>query len=335
MSPLRGLRPLLPALVMLAVLLLAPSAAFAQGAAPAAAPAVTGAAPAPPAPPASPVPAIRNKLSAADLPSAESILEVYRAKNGEDGAHLVGLSWLARGALMLGDVEKARRYTAQVRAACAERRDRGVELEKDSDLALALGAAIEVEAQWLEKDKGAAKAAEFVRRELAGIPGPVSLVSRLNKRLNLLAMSGTAAPELEVEDYVGEKPPTLASLAGSPVMLFLFNESCGDCKAEAATLARLKARHAADGLKLLAVTRHFEDPVEPVAGKARIDSVWKAVYADLGPVPVVISTAAMKRYGVSSTPTFVFIDRKGEVSSYVVTRLTEADFETELARILR
>src|SRR5713226_3462061 len=69
-------------------------------------------APGTPASPPSPVNGIRNKISAGDLLSAESILEVHRAKNGEDGAWLTGLSWLARGALLVGDLEKAKRYAA-------------------------------------------------------------------------------------------------------------------------------------------------------------------------------------------------------------------------------
>jgi hypothetical protein len=71
----------------------------------------------------------------------------------------------------------------------------------------------------------------------------------------------------------------------------------------------------------VAVTRYYDvDPHAPE--KARVDSVWKAVYADVGSIPIVISTASMVRYGCSSTPTFVFIDRKGRVSWYTPTRLT-------------
>ena len=58
---------------------------------------------------------MRNKISAGDLLSAESILEVYRIRVGEDGTYLVGLSWLARGALLLGDDAKAAGYVMQVR----------------------------------------------------------------------------------------------------------------------------------------------------------------------------------------------------------------------------
>jgi len=52
----------------------------------------------PPAPPAPPddVRMIRYKISAGDLPSAESILEFHRAEKGEDGDYLVGLAWATR-----------------------------------------------------------------------------------------------------------------------------------------------------------------------------------------------------------------------------------------------
>ena len=49
-------------------------------------------------PPADDVRFIRMKISAGDLPSAESILEYHRAEKGEDGEYLLGLAWVARGA---------------------------------------------------------------------------------------------------------------------------------------------------------------------------------------------------------------------------------------------
>jgi hypothetical protein len=75
---------------------------------------LTTAAPArqlPPAPTPAPAPAppadidvrmIRLKISAGDLPSAESILEYHRAEKGEDGDYLLGLAWVARGAARSG-----------------------------------------------------------------------------------------------------------------------------------------------------------------------------------------------------------------------------------------
>ena len=310
----------------------------ASSAAPAAdtARAATPSAPAP-APPPSPSTAIRNKLSADDLLSAESVLEVHRDANGEDGAYLTGLAWLARGALLVGDVEKADRYAAEVRKRCADSLAHGADLEKSHNVEIALGAAIEVTAQRLAQTRGRQAAESYVRSELAQIKGPVPLRCRLNKRINMLTMTGTAAPELAVEDFLGAPPPSLASLRGKPVLLFLWAEWCNDCKVQEATLARVQSRYAPKGLQTIAVTRYYEDDVaKRPREKAKVDSVWKAVYQQgLGDLPIVFSTASYERYGASSTPTFVFIDRKGVVRRYTPTRLTEAEFDRTLAELLR
>jgi thiol-disulfide isomerase/thioredoxin len=329
------------ALAALAVLVLAGASALAQTpppAAPAAPAPATAPAPAPaaPAPPPSLNTGIRNKLAANDLLSAESILEVHRAKNGEDGAWLVGLSWLARGALLVGEGEKADRYAADVRARCADSLAHGTDLTKSHDVEIALGAAIEVAAQRLERAKGKEAAASYLRAELAKWGGPVAFRARLNKRLNTLTLTGTPAPELAIEDFVGDPPPALAALRGKPVLLFIWAEWCGDCRAQQAALARVQARYAEKGLQVIALTRYYEtDVADRPREKARVDSVWKADYRDMGKTPIVLSTVSDERYGGSSTPTFVFIDRKGIVRRYTPSRLTEAELDRTLSELVR
>jgi cytochrome c biogenesis protein CcmG/thiol:disulfide interchange protein DsbE len=163
----------------------------------------------------------------------------------------------------------------------------------------------------------------------------VALRSRLNKRINMLTLEGSAAPELAIEDFIGDPPPTLASLKGRPVVLFLWAEWCGDCKAQQGTLARVRKRHAAEGVQFVALTRYYDEEAKRTAEKERVDGVWKEFYADVGPMPMVLSTASMERYGGSSTPTFVFIDRAGVVREYTPTRLTDAELERALAKIAR
>jgi thiol-disulfide isomerase/thioredoxin len=319
--------PLLAALLALA----APSS-FAQGSAPPApAPAP---APAAPAPSSSPVQGIRNKISAGDLLSAESMAEVWRIQHGEDGPWLVGYSWLARGALLLGEAAKATRYADSTYFYCRQRLAGGADLEKDGSLETALGAAVEVKAQLLERARGRAAATRYVRDELTNLRGTVALTARLNKRLNMLTLVGQPAPELVLEESPGGTATTLAALRGKPVLLFLFAYGCGDCRAQEPLLESIRARHRAEGLEVVAVTRWYDDPKERIAEKASMDSVWTSVYT-MGSTPRVISTASMERYGGSSTPTFVFIDRAGVVRGYTPTRLTEAEFERALAPILR
>lgn len=292
-----------------------------------------------PTPPPSPVSGIRNKISAGDLLSAESILEVHREKNGEDAAWLTGLSWLARGAFLLGDLPKAQQYSDGVRARAAQQRASGVKLANDHDLEYALGSALEVEAQRLERVRGRNEAIAFVRAQLADTAGSsLGFRSRLMKRWNLLTLEGTPAPEIDGIEAglaaAGGAGP-LAARRGRPVVLFGWAEGCGDCKAQAASLARVMQRRRADGVELVALTRWYGEPGEHALEQARADSVWAAVYAGLEGTPRPVSPAAMLRYGVSSTPTFVFVDRKGIVRRYTPTRLTEAELDREIAALLR
>jgi thiol-disulfide isomerase/thioredoxin len=310
--------------------LLATSLAFAQSPtppSPAAAPATTPA-------PASPVSGIRNKISAGDLLSAESILEVHKEKFGEDGPYVNGLAWLARGALLMNERAKAAAYAADVRRLVDAKLAKGDSLEKNHDLEIALGGAIEVEAQLIQRDRGSRAATDFLVRELTRISGPVALRSRLHKRMSMIALPGQPAAELQVDDFLGQTT-SLTALRGKPVVLFLWANWCGDCRAQAAALTRAQQRHASKGLQVIALTRYYDEPADRLKEKARVDSVWKADYAGLAAVPVLFSTASMEHYGGSSTPTFVFVDRQGVVRGYTPTRLTDAELDRHLAPILR
>ncbi len=43
----------------------------------------------------------------------------------------------------------------------------------------------------------------------------------------------------------------------------------------------------------------------------------------------------MLRYGVSATPTFVFVNRKGNVAAYSPTRMTEERLSSAIEALLR
>lgn len=306
-----------------------PAAATAHAVAPAA----TTTTPAAPSPATRTIQSLRNKISAGDLRSAESILEVHREKFGKDGYYIQALGWLARGALLLGEFDRAERYESDLRELCADRLRRGANIATDDSLELALGAEIEVRAQLMARSQGRTAAVEYLDRELTTIPAPMTLRARIEKRRNILGMTGAPAPELIVEDHTGPAPPTLESLRGRPVIIYLWSWSCGDCRAQSASLARVKARYANRGLEVIALTRYTSQ--DHLVEKAKIDSTWADTYKAMGPTPIVMSTASAERYGGSSTPTFIFIDREGIVSRYTPTRLTEEDLDAAVEELLK
>jgi len=267
---------------------------------------------------------IRNKLSAGDLPSAESILEVHEREKGRDAHYLDGLVWVTRGAVLLGAWERAADLQSQLRALLDEKLRAGLDPAKDNALLAALGAQIEVQAQVLAHAKGRKPALAYLDAELARFSQPIGLRSRIYKRRNQLALVGTPAPPIVVEESLTPNPPALASLRGKPVLIFGWAQWCGDCRAQVAALGRIKAKYAGK-INIITLTRYYE--TDKTAEKATIIKVWAESYQPLQGVPLLISAAAMERYGVSSTPTFILLDKNGKVTQYLPYRLTEAALE--------
>ncbi len=273
---------------------------------------------------------VRLKLSAGDLYSGAAAAEDYKLKTGVDAEYLDAIGWLARGAELLRQYDVAAQYVAELR--------REIKEEK-AELLGPYGAAIEVEGRVLAVRKGRKAAKEFWEKEFAAAKN-VGLRSRIRKNINQLWLEGQPAPELALAEYAGPQPPSLASLKGKPVLLFLWAHWCGDCRAQAAALSRVYQKYKPQGLVLLAPTRFYgtgaqDKTATPAEEKAHIAKVWAESYAGLEGVPIPIETEMMVQYGVSATPTFVLIDRKGIVRLYMPTRLSEAELSRRIEAVLR
>jgi len=264
---------------------------------------------------------IRFKLSAGDLPSAESLLEEYKTSAGTDAVYIVAASWVARGAALMHDWAAAERYSALAREMAAH--------ATDSDLLYALGSAIEVHAQVLEERGRKPDAADFIDSQLKiHAEAPVSFRCRLYKRRNLIALAGQPAPAITADDGTSWKPAN-----GKPSILFLWANYCSDCLGEEPALARFWQKYRGRGIQLAAITRVYDDD-DAAADRTKTAEVWRTSYKELADVPVIVSTEAMLRYGGSSTPTFVFIDGNGVVRAYLPWRLAEERLEQETEKIL-
>jgi len=277
---------------------------------------------------------IRLKISAGDLPSAESILEYHRAEKGEDGDYLLGLAWVARGAALMGDWKAASSYAESAREIAESKLKSPADYESSHEAAYALGTAIEVYAQALA---AAGKKTEAIRyleaSSRAQEKAPFNLRARIWKRRNMIELEGKPAPAVRAEDHVGAEVPSLESLRGNPVVLFFWWEACGDCKTQARVFRRTVEKYAPKGVAFVAPTRFYS--ADRSEEKQKIEKSWKEVYALPDSVSAPISDEAMLRYGVSATPTFVFIDRKGTVVRYSPTRMTEARLSSAIEELMR
>jgi peroxiredoxin len=284
---------------------------------------------------------LRLKISAGDLPSAESILEYHEAEVGRDGDYTLGVAWLARGAALLGDWKSARKWAKEARAIADAKLTSSAsaaDYENDHEAVYALGTAIEVEAQALAAE---GKKAEAIRmldasgKALDAKGAPYNVRARVWKRRNVLELTGQPAPEIRAEDRVGPEYVSLAALRGKPVVLFFWWESCGDCRMQSATFRKVAEKYAARGVAFVAPTRYYKKPEERAEERAKIEKAWTETYQLSNAVPVPISDAAMLRYGVSATPTFVFVDRQGIVRGYSPTRFSAERLSEEIEKLLR
>src|SRR5208282_768346 len=94
-------------------------------------------------------------------------------------------------------------------------------LDSEPHLPIALGAAIEVESQVLAAQGDRTQAVALLQTAIRKY-GNTSIRARLQKNLNLLSFEGRPAPVLKADKFLGAKPPTLAQLKGSPVLLFFW-----------------------------------------------------------------------------------------------------------------
>jgi thiol-disulfide isomerase/thioredoxin len=247
------------------------------------------------------------------------------------------VSWLGRGALASGQLDAAERHAQQAYDLTVAAVGQG-RLDNEPRLATALGAAIEVLSQASAKRGARSDAVAFLRTELSRWGG-TSIRKRVQKNLNLLSLEGEMAPPLDLTEFIGPAPPSLVSLRGKVVLLFFWAHWCGDCKVQAPMLGRLADRYRDHGLVLVAPTQRYgyvAGGKAAAAGdeQAYIDQARRSAYAPLRDAATPTATSNMERYGVSTTPTLVLIDRSGRVRLYHPGKIAEDELDGHVRRAL-
>ena len=280
---------------------------------------------------------VRISLAENNFSAAEAELNSYRARNGVTPEYIEAYSWMGRAALDAHEYDQSAAYAKQTSAFVLEQVKKRP-LDAEPHLPLALGAAIEVESQTLVA-RGQRTQAVAVLQTALRTYGSTSIRARLQKNLNLLSFEGKPAPALREEQFLGSKPPALAQLKGSPVLLFFWAHWCGDCKAEAPIITQLRTEFAPKGLTVLGPTRLYGytaqvENASPSDELAYIDAVRHRFYGGLLDMPVPISKYNFDVYGASTTPTLVLLDRTGKVAMYHPGALPYGELRAEIEKVV-
>lgn len=278
---------------------------------------------------------VRAATAVRNFALADREIQGYRSAVGVSPEMLEALSWLARGALDDKQYDRADRYATETRQLSQDLLKRG--RQETPALGTALGAAIEVHAQVLGARGQRSEAIAYLKTELTAW-GSTPLAPRIQKNINLLTMEGKPAPPLDAGHWLGARPQPLTAMKGHPVLLFFWAHWCADCKAEVPILARLIKTYGPKGLILVGPTQLYgftaEGDAAPETETHYIDAVRGQFYGPLGSMPVPLAAANFQRYGCSTTPTLVLIDRAGMVRLYHPGAMTYDALAGQVSRLI-
>lgn len=262
-----------------------------------------------------------------DYTKASSYIQAYETQRGQTPESILALSWLGRTALAQRKYDEADRYAQETyRRAQQELKKRP--LDREPSLPLALGASLEVQAQVLAAKGQRTEAVSMLEAEIRKY-AKTSIHARIRKNINLLSLVGKPAPPLEA-----------ASLPrGKPALLFFWAHWCGDCRAEAPILARLKKEYGPKGLAFVGPTRKYgyigaEDNVPPSVELLHIENIRKESYSAVVDGPAAVSERNFLNYGVSTTPTLALVDKGGMVRLYHPGGMTYEELKSAIEEVL-
>lgn len=280
---------------------------------------------------------VRDEIAKGDFREAEHLARANMREIGSTPLAIEAFSWLGRGAVAAKNYDAAMTYAARAYE-MVEEQLKTRQLDAETHLPIALGAAIEVQALSLAGQGRRSEALMTLQRELERYKG-TSIVMRLNKNVNLLSLEGQPALAWASPEWLGPKPPTAAELKGKPVVLFLWAHWCGDCKKQGPILDALVNKYKDTGITVIAPTQRFgyvekRKPAGPAEELAYIERIRDEFYPWMKSVSAPVSDDVYLQYGVSTTPTYVMIDRDGKVSSYLPGQPTSDELEVLIKKVV-
>jgi thiol-disulfide isomerase/thioredoxin len=279
---------------------------------------------------------VRDAIAENDFRKAERLARADMKALGKTPLAIEAFSWLGRGALAAKQYDVAMTYAARAYE-MVEEQLKTRQLDAESHLPIALGAAIEVQAHALAGQGRRSEGLMLLQREIEHFKG-TSITTRLNKNVNLLSLEGEPALSWASSEWLGQKPPTAAELKGKPVVIFLWAHWCGDCKKQGPILEGLLNKYKDSGLTVIAPTQRFgyvgkKKAAGPAEELAYIEQIRDQYYPWMKTISAPVSNDVYDKYGVSTTPTYVMIDRDGKVSTYLPGQPTVEELEPLIQKI--
>ena len=134
---------------------------------------------------------VRDAIAENDFRRAEQLARADMKALGRTPLAIEAFSWLGRGALAAKQYDAAMTYAARAYE-MVEEQLKTRQLDAESHLPIALGAAIEVQALALAGQGKRSEAIMSLQREIEQFKG-TSIIMRLNKNVNLLSLEGQPA----------------------------------------------------------------------------------------------------------------------------------------------
>lgn len=279
---------------------------------------------------------VEMALQHGDLESARAMAAQYRRLYGDTPEALYALAWVARGELASGNTAQATKEAKDIEQ--VSQTSLGTrKLDAEPYLPLALGSAYEIEAQALADQHQRAQALQLLRAAQVKWRG-TSLDDRLQKNINLLTLDGRPMPLLKQTQWIGSKPSS-TDLRGKALLLFFWAHWCVDCKAESPVIAKLAAEFEPKGLVVIAPTRLYgytadDENASPAKETAFVEKVYQKYYGAIPQARVPLDSGNFQRFGASTTPTIVLVDRHGIVRLYHPGVMDEASLRAAIEGIL-
>jgi thiol-disulfide isomerase/thioredoxin len=162
--------------------------------------------------------------------------------------------------------------------------------------------------------------ADLYRRStllLGRILPPVGYMTKPDDPLFNAAAGGRVAPEIEVKDWIDQKPTTLAQERGRVVLLDFWATWCAPCQAALPSMGEWQKKYKERGLTIIAFTQYRNEMVDGRAVKSKDEHDALRNFRRANRLPFGIAAAesltTAGRYNVTSIPAAVLIDRRGVV----------------------